>query len=514
LFDNTNNEIVIIAIKLNKKENGFSFYIIMAMLQHKSYTFNLYQMIIKKILILLLICLAATAFSQQIITFPVPDSIPHNNDFTVKVRIPGGPWQNLYEYEALVDMHHVTSSSMVNFDFTGTVEFSVTYNRGKVQTARIRPLSYGFEPKVKGNTLSFSLSRPCNLSVEVNGDIFHNLQIFTNAPETYKPDPKDPSVIYFGPGFHTVKNNILHIPGGKTLYLAGGAVLNASVSCDSVKNVRICGRGIVYKANDGVGVNFSDNVLIEDLIFLNPTHYTICSGQSTNLTIKNIRSFSSKGWGDGIDLFCNDHVLIEGVFMRNSDDCIAIYGHRWKFYGDCRNIVVRNSTLWADVAHPILIGTHGNPIPGKSEVLENMKFENIDILNHDEPQLNYQGCMSINVSDENLARNMTFENIRVEDFEQGQLLNLRVTFNKKYALAPGRGIENVLFKNITYTGKNANISIIEGYSPERGIKNIVFEGLKINGTEISDKSIKRGHMLLSDFARFYEGLYVEGVVYK
>jgi hypothetical protein len=465
-------------------------------------------------LILLLICYAGNVFSQQIITFIVSDSIPHNDDFTVKVRIPGEQWQDLFEYEALVDMHHVTSSSMVNFDFSGTVEFSVTYNRGKVHTARIRPLSYGFEPKIKGNAISFSLSRPCNLSLEVNGDIFHNLHIFTNVAEADKPNPNDDSVMYFGPGFHPVKNNILYVPSGKTLYLAGGAVLNASISCDSVKDVRICGRGIVYKANDGVGVNFSDNVQIEDIIFLNPSHYTVCSGQSTNVRIKNIRSFSAKGWGDGIDLFCNNNVLIEGVFMRNSDDCIAIYGHRWKFYGDCRNVLVRNSTLWADVAHPILIGTHGNPEPGKSEVLENMKFENMDILNQDEKQVNYQGCMAINVSDENLARNITFENIRVEDFEQGQLLNLRVTFNKKYALAPGRGIENVYFKNVSYNGKNANLSIIEGYSPERCVNNIVFEGLKINGTEISDKAIKRGHMSLSDFARFYEGLYVDGLVYK
>lgn len=452
--------------------------------------------------------------AQELITFPVPDSIPHNDDFSVKIRISGGQWQDLYEYEALVDMHKVTKSSMVYFDFSGTVEFSVTYNRGKVESARIRPLSYGFQPKIKGNTITFSLDKPTNISLEVNGDIFHNLQIFTNSPETFKPDPKDPNVIYFASGLHKIKDNILNVPSGKTVYLAPGAVLKASIHCENVKDIRICGRGIVYKANDGVGINFSDNVVIEDLIFLNPDHYTVSSGQSTNLTIKNIRSFSAKGWGDGIDLFSNNNVLIDGVFMRNSDDCIAIYGHRWKFYGDCKNVVVKNATLWADVAHPILIGTHGNPEPGKSETIENIKFENIDILNHDEPQINYQGCMSINVSDENLAKNIYFENIRVEDFEQGQLINLRVTYNKKYAKAPGRGIENVFFKNVTYNGKNSNLSIIEGYSPERAIKNIVFEGLKINGVEISDRSINKRHMQLSDFSKFYEGLYAEGIIYK
>lgn len=468
----------------------------------------------KLIIFFLLISLNFGLNAQELVTFPVADSIPHNNDFTVKVRLEGGKWQDLYEYEALVDMHNVAKSSMVYFDFKGTVEFSVTYNRGPVKNARIRPLSYGFEPKIKGSTMIFSLSKPANISLEVNGDIFHNLQIFTNSPETFKPDPKDPNVIYFAPGFHKLKDNVLNVASGKTVYLAGGSVLKASIHCENVKDVRICGRGIVYKANDGVGVNFSSNVLIEDLVFLNPDHYTVSSGQSSNLTIKNIRSFSAKGWGDGIDLFSNTNVLIDGVFMRNSDDCIAIYGHRWKFFGDCRDITVKNATLWADVAHPIIIGTHGNPEPGKGEMLENIKFENIDILNHDEPQINYQGCMSINVSDENLAKNIYFENIRVEDFERGQLLNLRVTYNKKYAKAPGRGIENVFFKNITYNSKNSNISIIEGYSQDRAIKNVVFEGLKINGIEISDQSVKKGHMILSDFARFYEGIYIEGLVYK
>ncbi len=70
-------------------------------------------------------------------------------------------------------------------------------------------------------------------------------------------------------------------------------------------------------------------------------------------------------------------VLIEEVFMRNSDDCIAIYCHRWDFYGDCKNVIVRNSSLWADVAHPILLGTHGNPEPGKGETLENMIFQTL-----------------------------------------------------------------------------------------------------------------------------------------
>jgi hypothetical protein len=463
------------------------------------------------VLFLLILISAGIVSAQELIIFPASDSIPRNKLYTVKVKTPHGRWENLYNYQAQVDMHNVQNTSMVYFDFKGKVDISITYNGGPVQSARVRPLSYQIHPEIKGNTITFSLDKPCNISVEVNGDIFHNLHVFTNEPETFKPSPADTSVIYFGPGVYTVKNNELKLKDGKTLYLAGGAVLKASINCDHLKNIRICGRGIVYKPIDGVGIKFSDNIKIEDLIFINPQHYTVSSGQSNNITIKNIRSFSSKGWSDGIDLFSNNNVLIEGVFMRNSDDCIAIYAHRWDFYGNCTNVKVQNSSLWADVAHPILIGTHGNPEPGKEETIENINFSNIDILNHDEPQIDYQGCMSINVSDGNLARNIHFENIRIEDFEQGQLVNLRVAYNKKYAQAPGRGIEDVYFKNITYNGTHANLSIIQGYDESKPIKNIVFENLNINGKLISKKTPHPGYYKLSDLARFFVGTHVENL---
>ncbi len=446
-----------------------------------------------------------------LLTYSVPEGINHNDDYSVKVRKQGGKWLDLFEYEVQVDEHKVQKSTMVNFDFEGTVEVAVTYNREKIDSVRIRPLSYNISHKIKGNTITFSLTKPTDISVEVNGDIFHNLHVFANGLETNKPSPNDTNVVYLNPGIHKIDS--LYMKSGKSLYLAGGAVLMGKVVCNKVKNVRIFGRGILYHGQRGIEITHSSNISVEDLIIINPIHYTVFGGQSTNLKIKNIRSFSSKSWSDGIDLMSCSDVLIDKVFMRNSDDCIALYCHRWDYYGDCKNITVQNSTLWADVAHPINIGTHGNPEPGKSETIENLTFRNIDILNHDEPQINYQGCMAINVSDENMARNIRFEDIRVEDFEQGQLFNLRVTFNKKYALAPGRGIENVLFKNINYTGKHANTSIVEGYAPERCVKNIVFENLVLNGKEISSRMTKPGHMKYSDFANLYEGLYVSEIEY-
>jgi len=183
---------------------------------------------------------------------------------------------------------------------------------------------------------------------------------------------------------------------------------------------------------------------------------------------------------------CSD-VTIDDVFLRNSDDCIALYTHRWNFYGDCRNVRVLNSTLWADIAHPINIGTHGNTETG-DEVLEDMLFKNIDILEHDEDDRDYQGCMAINVGDHNLAQNITFEDIRVESIQEGRLFHINVRFNGKYDKQPGQSIDGVTFRNITYNGVGENPSLIKGLDKDRMVRDVIFENVVVNGKKMKDLS--------------------------
>jgi hypothetical protein len=99
----------------------------------------------------------------------------------------------------------------------------------------------------------------------------------------------------------------------------------------------------------------------------------------------------------------------------------------------------------------------------------------------------------------------------VEDFRQGQLVNLRVFFNRKYCTSPGRGIENIYFKDIIYNGSHANMSVIAGYDDIRKIKNVIFENLVINGLVISDKMVKPSWFKTSDMANFFVGEHVEGI---
>jgi hypothetical protein len=398
---------------------------------------------------------------------------------------------------------------MSYFDFSGDVEVAVTFNKGDVRSARVRPLSYGIEPKINGNTLTFKLNRPLNLSVEVNGDIFHNLHLFANRIDEFIPDRKDTSLIYFGPGIHQIEGGKLKVPSGKTVYLAGGAILMGQVLIESVHNVKLLGRGMIdHTVRMGIRIANSKNIEVEGVFC------TQCAtGGSDSVVIRNVKSISYYGWGDGMNIFSSNNVLFDGVFCRNSDDCTTVYGTRLGFVGGCRNITMQNSTLWADVAHPIQIGTHGKT--SDPEVLENLNYINIDILDHKEVQIDYQGCLSLNAGDSNLIRNVRFENIRIEDFRQGQLINLRVFFNRKYCTSPGRGIENILFKDITYNGENSEISIISGYDETRKIKNVVFENLRINGQLISDNMPgKPKWYKTADMARILVGEHVEGIEFK
>lgn len=292
-----------------------------------------------------------------------------------------------------------------------------------------------------------------------------------------------------------------------TLYVSGGAIVRGTIRVKDAEDVKVFGRGYVGPEGRGYGVSIenSKNVQVEGVIV------TQCpTGASDGVTIRNVKSISWYGWGDGMNVFASQNVLLDGVFCRNSDDCTTIYATRMGHTGSSRNITMQNSTLWADVAHPIFIGIHGNV--ERPDTIENALYKNIDILDHNEMQLDYQGCMSINSGDDNLIRNIRFEDIRVEDFRRGQLVNLRVFYNKKYCKAPGRNIEDITFKNINYNGTHAEVSIIEGYNEERMVKNIKFENLRINGKLITDDMPDKPKWYRTgDMGRIYTGVHVDNV---
>ncbi|KAF6814224.1 transmembrane protein [Colletotrichum plurivorum] len=107
--------------------------------------------------------------------------------------------------------------------------------------------------------------------------------------------------------------------------------------------------------------------------------------------------------------------------------------------------------------------------------MSGLTIENVDIMDHREYQMGYQGAIAINPGDSNLVRDVLISDVRVEDFRMGQVITMMVMYNQKYNTSPGRGISNVTVRNLSYKGGKANTAIMTGYDRESGIEFVRFD---------------------------------------
>lgn len=463
---------------------------------------------------------------HKVYTYKAPEGAPLKYDYDVFVQAVGQKeWTRIDTYMAKVNApvgnskHRISEISYAFFDFTGVVKVKVISKKKKFKEARIRPDYRGVIANVQNDsTVQFQLFQPENVSVEMDGDITDNLLIFTSKPVVTVDEAKKQAeeqgreFVYYAPGLYTDK--MIALRSNTTYYLDGGAYFTGSLVFNDVTDASIIGRGVARPEDgyEGSHVHRSRNILIDGLI-LN----TCPIGESHNVTLRDVRSISHPAWGDGLNVFggCTD-ILYDRVFCRNSDDCTTAYATRKGFTGSVSGVTMRNSTLWADVAHPIMIGIHGiGSLSEKSDTISHLRYENIDILCQSEPQVDYQGCLAINCGDNNVVKDVVFDNIRIENLHQGSLFHVKTCYNSKYCSAPGRSVEDVLFRNIRYNGEQPYLSIISGYDEDHKVKNITFEGLKINGKVIHDKMPgKPGWYKTTDMVPAYVDAHVENLVFN
>jgi len=460
---------------------------------------------------------------HSIYTYPAPEGAPLKHDYDVFIQPRGQKeWTKIDTYMAKVNAstgngkHQVSEISYAFFDFTGDVFVRVVCKNKKYRYARVRPDYRGTIANVQNDSVvQFLLFQPENVSVEFDGNITDNLLVFTSKPTISKEDAEKAAKSqgrdfrYYAPGLYT--EDVIKVPSNTTVYLDGGSYFSGTFAVEDAENVSILGRGIARPQNgyEGCHVYRSKNVLIDGLIV-----NTCPIGESSGVTLHDVRSISHPQWGDGLNVFGgSSDILYDRVFCRNSDDCTTAYASRKGFSGSVRNVRMTNSTLWADVAHPIFIGLHGNPQVGDSIV--NLKYDNIDIICQSEPQVDYQGCMAINCGDGNFVKDVTFDNIRIEQIPQGSILQVKVGWNQKYCTAAGGGVENVLFRNIRYYGEQPNMSVITGYDAQHKVSGITFEGLKINGKKIyDDMPGKPKWYATADFVPMFVGSHVDNLKFN
>ena len=242
--------------------------------------------------------------------------------------------------------------------------------------------------------------------------------------------------------------------------------------------------------NGGIHINNSSHISIEGIIIINSPGWCIVPNQVDSSIIRDVKIINKGVSTDGSDPSGCRNLTFDNVFYRIPDDCISV-----KCYRVTRSnldIVIRNSVFWSDAAHCILIGPEGNGTSTKRLLISNCDFLECKYTGSD-----YWGVFAITNGDNMTIRDITIENCRVEDFSCSNLVAFRIETNM-WVKAPGGPIRNVVFRNITYNGKNANASYIKGYDSTRCVDGVIFENLQINGRRIL--SAGQGKFQIGPFA--------------
>lgn len=397
------------------------------------------------------VCLAHVAPADEKLRWKDMDDIPHSGD-----------------YFAL--------ASFASFDMSGPVKTVRVTCRDEVKQAKILPSSYGITPRIDGKEVTFSLDRPANLTIEINGETASSLHLFANPPETNVPDAAAGNVIYFGPGIYEVTNTI-RVKSAQTLYLAGGAVLrgvgrNGPVIELSGTNVALRGRGII----DGSGCPIhtrnllfihAADVTVEGVILRDSSTWNVPIRRSHRVALNNVKVFGCRANSDGFDICNSTDVTVDGCFLRTLDDLIVVKSDHGQ--GPVQHVVAKNCVLWNQVAHALSVGAE------LREPVDDVLFTNCDVI-HDtgrEWTLRVYHCDSATVS------NVRFENIRVE--ESRKLISLWIGHAIWSREAERGHIRDVTFRNIqALTAKPPRVELM-GFDAGHGIDGVVFDNVKING---------------------------------
>ncbi len=461
-----------------------------------------------------------TKGSNQVIVYNNPKNYDTESAYKVEVKV-NDLWIDVPVYSAEVERSNSDDYVYTYFasvDLKGAMTVKVTPKASYSKFA-VLPTADGIKSTKSGKSITFTVSKPCQLSVELDGDKMSNLQLFVNPIDTNIPNPDDPNVIFVTPGVHTLGksefitanskgNPVIQLSSNQTLYICGGAVVQAKIDVKpEAKKVTIKGRGIVdllfsnaesgtmednsAKNNgerlNGVSLSSSSNVTVEGLILRNPSSYAVSGGNIINVTFDNLKIFTRGQCNDGIDLMSSTKINIKNCYIRANDDGIAIYASRWGYKGDSTDWDVSNVVFMVDCAHAVNIGTHGSQDASRRETIGNIKFNQIDVLDVYEGSSHFWGAFAFTVGDENIIDNVSFTDIRIEALARSQPVMIRLQKDSSWNTVPGYSIKNISFKNFTCVD-SGNKSVIKGYADDRIVENVTFENFVIGGKKVTESN--------------------------
>lgn len=409
-----------------------------------------------------------------------------------------------------------------------SLRFRLPHTLG-IRTACYRPsMRHPVETSIQDNVVSLHLPAPRYGVLEINDlDKAHGIPVFTIyilidspcdgpnpedtdavhclAPGTHEPAELDwgaAKTLYFQPGLHVVKDNVIRLQSDHDLYLARGAVVRSRIEGENVENVKIYGQGILDGTHiermppshgdevSGMGqqgfvwISRSRNVILDGPTIYNPPFWNIVLNGTEQVRIRNHKAIAWLVNNDGVQPRSVRDLRVEHCFLKCNDDCIAIKSRRAVAL-ESRDIVCSDLVLWND--------TGGNPLEightSQADVLENIVFRDIDIVH---------GCkghsLDICIVDHSLVRNVLYENIYIEGYKCPFDVGIHVG-KSMYSTdkVPGR-VKNVRIHNLCSDGEP--------------------QGSTINGTGSELRYVDTGCLPVDPTVIQADGPLVENVVFS
>jgi len=274
---------------------------------------------------------------------------------------------------------------------------------------------------------------------------------------------------------------------GYTIYLAPGAILKGSIGAEKKEHISIKGRGIIdgssllhHPASLETGKSSviecknGNGILVEGITVLDSPCWGIVLNGNKNAVVRHINFFGSIVNADGIHMSAVQNGLVDGCFIRTTDDLFCVY-----HYGPARNIVFENCVLWSDGGRIILLGFGKN----KGNI-ENLSFQNLDILNVQNVWSleDHGGAIYIRATSGNFIRGICFNEIRFEKFRASKIASVLNIFARSISVGgspwfSAGNVRDISFENVTYPGKGEAISTIWGEDKDHTVKNVSFKNV-------------------------------------
>jgi hypothetical protein len=416
----------------------------------------------------------------QLSTYPAPAGSPRSAEYAVTV---GDRESFVYEVAARkTDTNREQDTSWTSLSFARPVTVRVRKLHGTATGCLVRPRSARIATAFAGDTCTFRLTRPANVSVEfapeTTNPVPHPLLVFANPPETDVPPAGGPDVLYLGPGVHDLGKVQLH--SGETVYVAGGAWVRAAFTGAGVHDVVLRGRGII----DGTWLDTGDqdanknqpglididagssNVVVDGLTFVNGPRFNV-RVLGDHVTVHNIKVMS---WWYSTDcIWAGRESLVEGNFCKVNDDSLK------PMTGDS---VIRRNVVWQlENGAPFMISWNIADDQSDFHVYDN------DVIHAEHYWLSPQAVFRARHATPGHLSRFLFEDIRVEDANWRLFYVILEAHPKWYDPAKGFGrISDVIFRDITSDTPFVMPNVFAGGDPEHTVDHVTLADVRVNGT--------------------------------